>query len=202
VEIGWYSILSLINLKVSFLLDWLFDIYHVTLFFVLVLVLLIVLNITVFRKSVNKYFTKDVRLEFIWAVLPLFLLAFQCGFSLLFVFMEDSKAVSDSFSVLGNQWYWDYCSISSNMKTADRFRLVSLDFTLKVIRRNFYVSVMSRRDVLHSWALPSLGTKLDVVPGRLDVLYLSFPVGSFFGFCSELCGAGHSFIPILVESGC
>jgi len=189
-------------LKVSFLLDWLFDIYHVTLFFVLVLVLLIVLNITVFRKSVNKYFTKDVRLEFIWAVLPLFLLAFQCGFSLLFVFMEDSKAVSDSFSVLGNQWYWDYCSISSNMKTADRFRLVSLDFTLKVIRRNFYVSVMSRRDVLHSWALPSLGTKLDVVPGRLDVLYLSFPVGSFFGFCSELCGAGHSFIPILVESGC
>jgi heme/copper-type cytochrome/quinol oxidase subunit 2 len=78
-----------------------------------------------------------------------------------------------------------------------QLRLIRRSESLVLFRRRNYFLVITRDDVLHSWAVPSLGVKLDVVPGRLDLLVLRFPVGSFFGFCSELCGAGHRIIPIL-----
>jgi len=61
--------------------------------------------------------------------------------------------------------------------------------------------LISAEDVLHSWAVPALGVKIDAVPGRLNqATFIASRVGVFFGQCSEICGANHSFIPIVVEA--
>ena len=60
--------------------------------------------------------------------------------------------------------------------------------------------LVTRADVLHAWAMPSLGLKVDAVPGRLNQLSLEInAVGVFYGQCSEICGANHSFIPIAIQ---
>ncbi len=61
-------------------------------------------------------------------------------------------------------------------------------------------ALITRADVLHSWAIPSLGVKLDATPGRLNQLTMSrYRPGVVYGQCSEICGANHSYIPIVVE---
>ena len=63
------------------------------------------------------------------------------------------------------------------------------------------IVVVTSADVLHSWAVPSLGVKVDAIPGRLNYLnVMPLSVGVYYGQCSELCGANHSFIPIVVEA--
>jgi len=63
------------------------------------------------------------------------------------------------------------------------------------------LGLVTRADVIHSWSLPALGVKIDGVPGRLNGIYLQFKdPGVYFGICSEICGAGHSKIPIVVEA--
>lgn len=60
--------------------------------------------------------------------------------------------------------------------------------------------VVTSADVLHSWALPSAAVKVDAVPGRLNIFHMSFDkAGVYYGQCSEICGANHSFMPIVVE---
>lgn len=62
-------------------------------------------------------------------------------------------------------------------------------------------NIVSSSDVIHSWAVPSLGVKVDAVPGRLNQVSLyTLRSGVYYGQCSEICGANHSFIPIVVES--
>jgi heme/copper-type cytochrome/quinol oxidase subunit 2 len=79
-------------------------------------------------------------------------------------------------------------------------RLLEVDNRVVVPIHSLIRIVVSSRDVLHSWALPVFGIKGDASPGRLNLLYFSTPIrGAFYGQCSEICGANHSFIPIRVE---
>lgn len=79
-------------------------------------------------------------------------------------------------------------------------RLLGADSSLNLIARTVLRLLITSTDVLHSWAVPSLGLKVDAVPGRLNQLssYLERP-GLFYGQCSEICGANHSFIPVSVS---
>ena len=80
------------------------------------------------------------------------------------------------------------------------FRLLDVDnHTILPVGLNIRVLITSA-DVLHSWTVPSLGVKADAVPGRLNqVKFTSYRTGLYFGQCSEICGANHRFIPIVVE---
>lgn len=114
--------------------------------------------------------------------------------------------------VTGHQWYWSYefsdipgLEFDSYMKSLDQLelgepRLLEVDNRCVVPCNTNIRFCITSADVIHSWALSSLSVKLDAMSGILRTLCYSFPlIGVFYGQCSEICGANHSFIPIAVE---
>jgi cytochrome c oxidase subunit 2 len=166
-------------------------------------------------------FTHSTTLETTWTIVPAILLLFIAGpsFALLYS-MDDFFQAEITLKVIGHQWYWAYeynNYLSANKeKTEVKFdsyiiseedlkkgslRLLEVDHrTLLPLERKVEVLVTSS-DVLHSWAVPSLGIKIDACPGRLNRIMLSIlRPGVFYGQCSEICGVNHGFMPIVVES--
>lgn len=114
--------------------------------------------------------------------------------------------------VTGHQWYWSYefgdvpgLEFDSYIKSLDSLeygepRLLEVDNRCVVPRNTNIRFCISSADVIHAWALSSLSVKLDAIRGVLRILSYNFPViGVFYGQCSEICGANHSFIPIALE---
>jgi len=122
--------------------------------------------------------------------------------SLLYL-LDEVGFPSSTSKVLGHQWYWSYeqsdlCFLSFDSYIShSSLRLLGTDSLLTTSSSLVLRFLITSADVLHSFALPSLGLKADAVPGRLNSLstYLERP-GVFYGQCSEICGANHSFIPI------
>jgi len=110
-----------------------------------------------------------------------------------------------TIKVTGHQWYWSYEYSSLNIKETENFIDTSSILRLLKTREMLYLpvnmlvrSLVTSADVIHSWTIPSLGTKVDALPGRLNQIFLfSKRVGLYSGQCSEICGTNHSFIPIL-----
>ena len=130
--------------------------------------------------------------------------------------MYDFSTTAFSIDVVGHQWYWSYgynVNFVEEMSDTDVVFDSILDVSvvknifLEVDKRlviptdlNISVSVTST-DVIHSWAVPHLGIKIDAVPGRIsNVVMCAVVEGVFFGQCSELCGALHGFMPITIEA--
>ena len=110
--------------------------------------------------------------------------------------------------IIGHQWYWEYesrildeeiisCFMSAPASLDTIFRLITTDSLLILPNKTQHCLVVSSYDVLHAWTLPSLGLKMDAIPGRLNIIsFYAFKSGIYFGQCSELCGVNHAFIPI------
>jgi len=131
------------------------------------------------------------------------------SFGLLYA-MEEVAQPSLTFKAIGHQWYWSYefpeqqIYFDSNMifetelKTGD-YRLLSVDNPVILPIDTHLRLLVTSQDVLHSWAVPSFGVKMDAVPGRLNQVAIFIKrEGVFYGQCSELCGANHGFMPIRV----
>lgn len=123
-----------------------------------------------------------------------------------------------TLKVIGSQWYWSY-EYSDNLEFSDeplifdsymvqendlelgQFRLLEVDNRV-VVPTNSHIRVLiTASDVLHSWAIPSLGVKLDACPGRLNQTSMFIKrEGVFYGQCSEICGVNHGFMPIVIEA--
>jgi len=113
---------------------------------------------------------------------------------------------------IGHQWYWSYefgdfdnFSFDSYMKrevVGNTFlRLLEVDKRLVLPTDTRIRILISSSDVLHSWAVPELGVKVDGIPGRLNQVALMIPrPGIYRGMCSELCGVNHAFMPIVIEA--
>lgn len=169
--------------------------------------------------GLDKYLSESHLLEFFWTVLPIVILLMMAFPSLYLLYLtEDTVMRGAIIKVVGHQWYWEYQYtnvLSDNtVKSAEYNSYILTDETNPLLFRNLDVDnrliipssvsrlvIVTSADVLHSWTVPSLGVKVDAVPGRLNYLTLS-PTGSgvYYGQCSELCGSNHSFIPIVVES--
>lgn len=163
--------------------------------------------------QVNRFFVEDHMLEFIWTLLPALIL-FILSFPSIIILYNLSCELNTRFSVkaIGNQWFWRYdygcysgLDYDSYMLTRDSlplggFRLLEVDNRL-VLPVGVLINILTRSvDVIHSWAIPSLGLKLDAVPGRLNqISVLLLKPGIYYGQCSEICGVNHRFIPIVVE---
>jgi cytochrome c oxidase subunit 2 len=114
-----------------------------------------------------------------------------------------------TIKTLGHQWYWSYEYTDVSNLEFDSFmlkdntvnRLLQVDNNTIIPINTQMRNLISSADVLHSWALPSLGVKADAIPGRLNQVnfYSNIP-GVKFGQCSEICGANHRFIPIVLET--
>nr|AAR32867.1 cytochrome oxidase subunit II [Basileuterus rivularis] len=153
-------------------------------------------------------------IEIVWTILPAMVLVTLALPSLRILYMMDEINEPDlTMKAIGHQWYWTYeytdlkdLTFDSYMiPTADlplgHFRLLEVDHRVIVPMNSTIRVIVTADDVLHSWAVPSLGVKTDAIPGRLNqTSFLASRPGVFYGQCSEICGANHSFMPIVVES--
>nr|YP_009166992.1 cytochrome c oxidase subunit II [Choloepus hoffmanni]ALC79275.1 cytochrome c oxidase subunit II [Choloepus hoffmanni]ALF62873.1 cytochrome c oxidase subunit II [Choloepus hoffmanni] len=151
--------------------------------------------------------------ETVWTVLPAIILILIALPSLRILYMTDE--VNNpllTVKTIGHQWYWSYeytdyedLSFDSYMiPTYDlkpgELRLLEVDNRVILPMEMSIRMLISSEDVLHSWAIPSLGLKTDAIPGRLNQATLtSSRPGLYYGQCSEICGSNHSFMPIVLE---
>nr|YP_010580868.1 cytochrome c oxidase subunit II [Pyrops lathburii]UAT98606.1 cytochrome c oxidase subunit II [Pyrops lathburii]UZT27053.1 cytochrome c oxidase subunit 2 [Pyrops lathburii] len=164
------------------------------------------------NKASNNKMTESQMTEAIWTTLPAVVLVFIAIPSIKILYMmEEIINPSITIKTIGHQWYWSYeysdskkVEFESYMKTPEKkenFRLIEVDNRMIVPYLTQMRIIVSSSDVIHSWTIPSMGVKMDAVPGRLNQIsmYVNKP-GLFFGQCSEICGMNHSFMPIAMES--
>jgi cytochrome c oxidase subunit 2 len=199
-------------------LSHLHDYINLILFFILIFVGVIIF-FRIQNALINQKLVQIQIVEWVWTVIPAFLLLQIALPRLLLLYILDESANSSLVvKAVGHQWYWRYeyndffilqehvrleidsYIIPTNELEDNIFRLLDVD-NRTVLPINLQTRILIRSvDVLHSWTVPSLGVKADAVPGRLNQLkFSSHRPGLFFGQCSEICGANHSFIPIVVE---
>nr|YP_009346655.1 cytochrome c oxidase subunit II [Graphosoma rubrolineatum]API85471.1 cytochrome c oxidase subunit II [Graphosoma rubrolineatum] len=166
------------------------------------------------NKFINRYLLEGQTIELIWTMLPAITLIFIALPSLRLLYMIDEiNNPSITLKVIGHQWYWSYeysdfsdTEFDSYMKPVNELnpsdmRLLDVDNRTVLPMNTQTRVVVTAADVLHSWAVPALGIKIDAVPGRLNqgTINMNRP-GIMYGQCSEICGANHSFMPIVIES--
>nr|URH16005.1 cytochrome c oxidase subunit II [Cheracebus lucifer] len=152
-------------------------------------------------------------IEMIWTILPAIILIMIALPSLRILYMTDEfNKPYLTLKAIGHQWYWSYeysdyedlAFDSYIMPTyflePGEFRLLEVDNRTTLPMEADIRMLISSQDVLHSWAVPSLGVKADAIPGRLNqAMVASMRPGLFYGQCSEICGSNHSFMPIVLE---
>ena len=183
---------------------------------IFVLILLIYVSFR-FRKNANPKPSKRTHnglLETLWTAIPVIILVFMAVPSFKLLYEQDVIPEADmTIKVIGHQWYWQYqypehedLSFESyivpenELKEGDP-RLLTVDNRLVLpVNKNIHV-LITAGDVLHSFAMPSLGVKKDAVPGRLNETWMRIDrPGIYRGQCSEICGSGHGYMPIVIEA--
>ena len=166
------------------------------------------------NKFVNRYLLDGQMIEIIWTVLPAVILIILALPSLRLLYLiDETTEPSITLKTVGHQWYWSYeysdfndiefdsYITPSNSLGQNEFRLLEVDNRVILPYLTQIRLLVTAADVIHSWTIPSLGIKADAVPGRLNQLNVFFNrPGVFYGQCSEICGANHSFMPIRVEA--
>ena len=171
--------------------------------------------------KIAQRFTHSSLLEIVWTIIPAVLLILIAvpSFALLYS-LDELLDPQITLKIVGHQWYWSYEYSDYNHLTEEnaginfdsymvadedlekgQFRLLEVDNRI-VLPINTHIRVLiTAADVLHSWAVPSFGVKVDACPGRLNqtTVFIKKP-GVFYGQCSELCGTNHGFMPICVEA--
>ena len=166
-----------------------------------------------FNKLTNRFLLEHQNIETTWTILPALILIFIALPSLRLLYLLDEVNNPDiTLKAIGRQWYWSYEYSDFSVVQFDSyitpatdlpesgFRLLDVD-NRTVLPINTQVRVLvSAADVIHSWTVPALGVKVDAIPGRLNQTRFTINrPGLFYGQCSEICGANHRFIPIVVE---
>nr|YP_009694103.1 cytochrome c oxidase subunit II [Sphaeronemoura grandicauda]QEI04382.1 cytochrome c oxidase subunit II [Sphaeronemoura grandicauda] len=173
-----------------------------------------ILSTLFFNSNIDRYLLDGQTIEVVWTILPAVTLLFIALPSLRLLYLLDEvNSPSITLKTIGHQWYWSYeysdfgqvefdsYMIPYNEMESDGFRLLDVD-NRAVLPMNTQIRMLvTAADVLHSWTVPALGVKIDATPGRLNqTSFLMSRPGLFFGQCSEICGANHSFMPIVIES--
>lgn len=173
-----------------------------------------------FKKKICSAWTHQAALEVFWTLIPSLILVAIAIPSFILLYSLDAGS-SDPYSitikVIGSQWYWSYQFPSNQVIDSgvnvsfDSYRVVEELTESNFVRLldtkpalwlplNRYIRfIITSKDVIHSWAVPSLGIKVDAVPGRLNqaFVFIKRP-GIFYGQCSEICGIYHGFMPIKI----
>nr|YP_009352216.1 cytochrome c oxidase subunit II [Gnathostoma nipponicum]AQX44504.1 cytochrome c oxidase subunit 2 [Gnathostoma nipponicum] len=206
--------LGFMNSVFSSYMDWFHNFNCSLLFGVLIFV-----SVMMFYLIFNGFYFKGKKIEYqlgemLCSLFPTFILVFQMipSLSLLYYYGLMNLDSSLTVKIIGHQWYWSYeysdiegMEFDSYMKACDDLemgeeRLLEVDNRCVVpLDVNIRFCITSA-DVIHSWAIPSMSIKLDAMSGILTSFSYSFPLlGLFYGQCSEICGANHSFMPIALE---
>nr|AEW43208.1 cytochrome oxidase subunit II [Postandrilus palmensis]AEW43209.1 cytochrome oxidase subunit II [Postandrilus palmensis]AEW43210.1 cytochrome oxidase subunit II [Postandrilus palmensis]AEW43211.1 cytochrome oxidase subunit II [Postandrilus palmensis] len=191
--------------------------FHDHALLVLTLVLTVVgyaMVVLMFNKYLNRYILEAQTVETVWTILPALILLVLALPSLRILYVTDEVSQpSITVKTIGHQWYWSYeytdflnVEMDSYMTPTDDlmpgdYRLLEVDNRMVVPMKLEVRMLITAADVIHSWTIPALGVKVDAVPGRLNQIgFTTMQPGIFYGQCSEICGANHSFMPIVVEA--
>nr|AIY61648.1 cytochrome c oxidase subunit 2 [Embiratermes neotenicus]URH16660.1 cytochrome c oxidase subunit II [Embiratermes neotenicus] len=166
------------------------------------------------NKQTSRFILEGQMIETIWTIAPAIILVFIAIPSLrLLYLMDEIHNPVMTLKTVGHQWYWSYeysdftkLEFDSYMVQQEdyqnnTFRLLDTDNRIVLPMNSPIRMIVTAADVLHSWTVPGLGVKTDATPGRLN--QVSFSInrpGLLYGQCSEICGANHSFMPIVIES--
>ncbi len=180
-----------------------------------------------FKENSNKNpakFVHGTTIEIIWTIIPALILATVAAPSFALMYASDEMVDPEyTLKITGHQWFWNYeynnlyindsknfenqsFSFDSYMVPEDelengQLRLLEVDNRIVLPIKKHVRLLVTASDVLHSWAVPSLGVKIDACPGRLNQgsMYI-LREGVFYGQCSEICGINHGFMPIVIEA--
>nr|AKM70198.1 cytochrome oxidase subunit II [Chaetosiphella stipae]ARH10736.1 cytochrome c oxidase subunit II [Chaetosiphella stipae]ASU53217.1 cytochrome oxidase subunit II [Chaetosiphella stipae]ASU53220.1 cytochrome oxidase subunit II [Chaetosiphella stipae]ASU53225.1 cytochrome oxidase subunit II [Chaetosiphella stipae] len=189
--------------------------FHDHTIFIILMIMSIISYMMIFiisNKFINIKISENQMIEFIWTSIPPIILIFIAMPSLhLLYLMDEIKSPIMTIKIFGHQWFWSYEysdfsniefeSYMINNSNKENFRLIEVD-NKTIVPYKFNIRLLiSSDDVIHSWTIPSLGIKIDAIPGRMNQinLFMNRP-GIYFGQCSEICGINHSFMPIQIES--
>src|ERR1700712_2175704 len=154
--------------------------------------------------------THNTAIEVAWTIVPVLSLVAVAipSFRLLRTQLSDPKA-DVLVKVIGHAWYWSYeypadqgggFAFDANLDEDKQPRLLGTDNDMVVPINKIVKIQVTAADVLHSWAMPSFGFKIDAVPGRLNQFWFKADhEGTYHGHCSELCGQRHAYMPITVR---
>nr|NP_945216.1 cytochrome c oxidase subunit II [Haemaphysalis flava]QAX90620.1 cytochrome c oxidase subunit II [Haemaphysalis flava]QPM99852.1 cytochrome c oxidase subunit II [Haemaphysalis flava]UNO53821.1 cytochrome c oxidase subunit 2 [Haemaphysalis flava]BAD03985.1 cytochrome oxidase II [Haemaphysalis flava] len=183
----------------------------------LIIIMITIITIYMICNIIMNNFTsrsmmEGQEIEIIWTIIPAVTLIFIAMPSLHLLYLTDELFSSQmSIKIIGHQWYWSYeysdfnkefdsFMIPEQEMMKNSFRLLDTDNNLVIPFNTTIKFLITSADVIHSWTVPSLSIKMDAVPGRLNQAFsFSKRPGLFFGQCSEICGANHSFMPISLE---
>nr|QCF39610.1 cytochrome c oxidase subunit 2 [Glomeridesmus spelaeus] len=161
---------------------------------------------------INSTISQGQEIETIWTIIPAVILIFIAFPSLrLLYLMDEINNPSMTLKVMGHQWYWsyeysdfkniDFDSFMDNSINMKSIRLLETNNSTPIPILNQIRTLISTSDVIHAWTIPTLGIKIDAIPGRLNqVSFIINRPSTLFGQCSEICGANHSFMPIMLEA--
>jgi cytochrome c oxidase subunit 2 len=210
------------------IMEGIIDLHHDLFFFMVVISIFVtwILSRIIYFFSIRNNeihvplrFTHHTTLEVVWTIIPSLILILIAvpSFALLYA-MDEVINPSITIKTVGHQWYWSYeysdqGVLAKDQILFDSYMMLEEDLTLGYLRllevdnrvvlpSKVHVRLLiTAADVLHSWAVPSLGVKLDACPGRLNqvAVYIKRN-GTFYGQCSEICGVNHAFMPITVDA--
>jgi cytochrome c oxidase subunit II len=181
--------------------------------FVLVLLVIVMVRFNARANPTPSRTTHNALIEVIWTIVPVIILVAIAipSFRLLFVQL-DVPTPDVTVKATGKQWYWSYnypdngnfefdsLIVEDKDLKAGQPRLLTVDHEMVVPVNKVVHVLVTGADVIHSFAVPSFGIKIDAVPGRLnDTWFKATSEGLFHGQCSELCGKDHAFMPITVH---
>ena len=181
--------------------------------FVLALLAWIVVRYNSRRNPVPSKTAHNTLLEVAWTIIPVIILVIIAIPSFRLLYFEAEIPTPDlTIKAIGKQWFWSYeypaskiafdslgLSDSDAAKKGEP-RLLGVDNAITVPVNKVVQIDTTGADVIHSWAIPQFGVKMDAVPGRINHTWFKATViGTYYGECSELCGARHAFMPIEVH---
>nr|UBA17444.1 cytochrome c oxidase subunit II [Peruphasma schultei] len=186
---------------------------HIMLILMMIVVMVTYMMIILtLNKNLDRNLLEGQMIELIWTVTPAMTLFFIATPSLrLLYLMDEINNPGMTIKAIGHQWYWTYeysdfyqmefDSYMIDQSENNNLRLLDVDNRMILPTNTFIRMIVTSTDVIHSWTVPSTGVKIDGTPGRLNQASLILNrSGLTFGQCSEICGANHSFMPIVVES--
>ena len=182
--------------------------------FVLALMVYIIIRFSEKNNPTPSKTTHNTLLEVIWTAVPILILIVIAVPSLKLLYYADSVPDAEmTLKVTGNQWYWSYIYPDNGDIEFDSIivpteelkkgqpRLLTVDNEVVLPIKTNIRLLLTSNDVIHNWAIPSLGVKLDTTPGRTNETWVSInKEGSYYGMCSELCGVNHGFMPIHIRA--
>jgi len=181
--------------------------------FVLALLIWVVVRYNERANPVPSKTTHNTTIELIWTIVPIIILGIIAIPS--FKILTEQRTIPEAgltIKVVGHQWYWSYeypdldgIAFDSIMLEDDELqpgqhRLLEVDNRVVVPVNTTVRLILTASDVIHAWAIPAFGVKIDTVPGRLnEAWFRAEKTGTYYGQCSELCGIRHAFMPIAVD---